>query len=94
MQQHVIVGVQRFELTEWKLVGIIWGKLVKKAVVETPEGKSYLIKVGTQIGRMDGIVKAITNNEVVIQEFTKDYLGNRLEKITLFKIERKQGSNN
>lgn len=86
-----MVGVQRYELTELSLVGIIWGELGRKAVVETPEGKSYLIKVGTPIGKRDGIVKAITKNELVIQEFTSDYLGNRLEKITLLKIERKPG---
>jgi len=86
-----MVGVQRYELAELTLVGIIWGELGRKAVVETPEGKSYLITVGTPIGKRDGVVKAITKNELVIQEFTSDYLGNRLEKITLLKIERKPG---
>ncbi|MGA1843844.1 MAG: pilus assembly protein PilP [bacterium] len=85
-----LIGVQRYDLSELKLVGIVWGALGRKGVVETPEGKSYLVKDGTPIGDDNGMVKAITNQEVVIQEFETDYLGNRIEKITVMKIEHKE----
>ena len=85
-----LIGVQRYDLSELKLVGIVWGALGRKGVVETPEGKSYLVKDGTPIGKDNGMVKAITNQEVVIQEFETDYLGNRIEKITVMKIEHKE----
>jgi type IV pilus assembly protein PilP len=85
-----VFGVQRYELAELKLVGIIWGELGRKGVVETPEGKSYLVKVGTLIGKNGGVVKAITNQEVVIQEFVTDYLGNNIENISIIKIQRKE----
>lgn len=85
-----LFGVQRYDLAELKLVGIVWGELGRKGVVETPEGKSYLVKVGTHIGKKGGIVKAITNQEVVVQEFVTDYLGNNIENISLIKIQRKE----
>lgn len=85
-----LFGVQRYDLAELRLVGVIWGELGRKGVVETPEGKSYLVKTGTLIGKNGGVVKAITNQEVVIQEFVTDYLGNDIEKISILKIQRKQ----
>lgn len=85
-----LIGVQRYDLSELKLVGIVWGELGRKGVVETPEGKSYLVKDGTPVGKDNGMVKAITNQEVIIQEFETDYLGNRIEKITVMKIEHKE----
>lgn len=85
-----LFGVQRYDLTELKLVGIIWGNLGRKGVVETPEGKSYLLKVGTLVGKNGGVVKAITNQEVVIQEFVTDYLGNNVENISVLKIQHKE----
>jgi len=85
-----MIGVQRYDLSELKLVGIVWGELGRKGVVETPEGKSYLVADGTPIGKDNGTVKAITNHEVIIQEFETDYLGNRIEKIIVMKIEHKE----
>ena len=85
-----LFGVQRYDLAELRLVGIIWGGLGRKGVVETPEGKSYLVKVGMPIGKNGGVVKAITNQEVVIQEFVTDYLGNEIENISIIKIQRKE----
>ncbi|MGA1863730.1 MAG: pilus assembly protein PilP [bacterium] len=85
-----LFGVQRYDLAELKLVGIIWGDLGRKGVVETPEGKSYLLKVGTLVGKNGGVVKAITNQELVIQEFVTDYMGNNIENISVIKIQHKE----
>jgi type IV pilus assembly protein PilP len=84
------LGVQRYDLTELNLVGIIWGELGRKAVVETPEGKCYLINAGMLIGKQNGVIKAITNQEVVIQELVTDYLGKQVEKISVLKIQHKE----
>lgn len=83
-------GLQKYDLTELKLGGIVWGSLGRKGVVETPEGKSYIIRVGTPIGKKGGMVKEITNKEVVILEFTTDYLGKRTSKHTVLKLQNKE----
>lgn len=85
-----LFGLQKFELTELNLVGIVWGTLGIKAVIETPDGKSYLAAVGTPIGKNDGTVKSMTTEELFIQEFGKDYLGNTVEKVTVLKIKPNQ----
>lgn len=83
-------GLRKYELTEVNLVGIIWGSLGTKAVLETPEGKSYIIKQGTLIGKKGGIVKNITNRQIEIQEFTTDYLGNQIEKTSILRLQHKE----
>ncbi len=80
------VGLQKYEISELTFVGIVNDASGKKGVIETPEGKSYIIKIGSLIGKKDGSVKDITNKEVVIQEVTYDYLGNKLQKTSTLKL--------
>jgi len=80
-------GLQKYELSELNLVGIIGDSSERRGVVETPEGKSFIIKTGQLIGKKDGIIKDITDKEIVIQEIAYDYLGNRIEKISTLKLQ-------
>jgi len=45
--------------------------------VEDSAGLGYLVKVGTRIGANDGTIKAIRENEVVVEEFFMDLYGVR-----------------
>lgn len=81
-------GLEQYELDEIKLVGIIWGSSEKRAVVETPEEKAYIIKTNTPIGKRKGIVKSITDDEVIIQEINTDYFGNKIEKLSTLKLQK------
>jgi type IV pilus assembly protein PilP len=69
--------LERFELSQLKLVGIIWDPKQPRAMVEDNAGLGYTLKVGTPIGSNEGKVKAIHRNEVVIEEFYSDVSGAR-----------------
>jgi type IV pilus assembly protein PilP len=69
--------LERLELSQLKLVGIVWDIGDPRAMVEDSGGLGYVIKVGTPIGSNDGRVKAIHRNEIVIEEFYSDDYGAR-----------------
>jgi len=70
--------LQRYELGELKLVGVIWVKAGARALVEDAEGKGYTVNVGTRIGRSGGVVIRITDREVVVREEMVGVRGDRI----------------
>ena len=69
--------LERYELGQLKLVGVIWNSNEPRAMVEDSVGLGYVVKVGTPIGASDGTVKAIKQNEITIEEFFVDLYGAR-----------------
>lgn len=69
--------LERYELGQLKLVGIVWDVKEPKAMVEDAAGLGYIIKVGALIGTNEGKVKTIRPNEVVIKETYTDFYGAR-----------------
>lgn len=69
--------LERYEIGQLKLVGIIWGIKEPRAMVEDAAGLGYIVKVGTVIGPNEGKVKAIKPAEVVIEESYVDFYGAR-----------------
>jgi Tfp pilus assembly protein PilP len=69
--------LEHFDLSQLKLVGIVWDTKDPRAMVEDSSGLGYVVKVGTPIGANDGKVKAIYRNEVVVEEFFADDYGAR-----------------
>ncbi len=66
--------LQQVNLSQLKLVGIVWKIDEPKAMVEDSSGLGYVIKLGTPIGdcKYDGKVKAIRPSEIVIEEKFRD----------------------
>ncbi|MFQ5597715.1 MAG: pilus assembly protein PilP [Nitrospiria bacterium] len=60
--------LQRKDISELKLIGIIWGSLGPSAIITVPTGEGYPVRVGTRIGLNRGVVKRITQNAVVVEE--------------------------
>ena len=69
--------LERYELGQLKLVGIIWGIKEPRAMVEDATGLGYVVKIGTLIGPNEGKVKAIKPAEVIIEERFTDFYGAR-----------------
>ena len=67
--------LERYELGQLKLVGIIWGIKEPRAMVEDATGLGYVVKIGTLIGPNEGKVKAIKPAEVIIEERFTDFYG-------------------
>ena len=84
--------LQRFSTEEFRLTGIVLSGTKKFAMVESPEGKHYILHRNTLIGVNEGRVIKIFSDSVVVQEKIKDFEGNtNMERVVL--TLRKNGGN-
>jgi Tfp pilus assembly protein PilP len=67
--------LQRYPLGDFTLVGIVWSPAKRIAMVATPDGKGYSVRVGSRIGTADGKVRRISRDAVIIEEFRTDVFG-------------------
>lgn len=67
--------LERIELSQLKLAGVIHSVKGGKALVEEASGKGYIIGVGTFIGTRAGKVSDILKDRVVVEEEEEDALG-------------------
>lgn len=61
-------GTQKYELDQYKLVGIIWGVERPRALMEDPDKVGHVAEIGTYVGRNWGKITMITSGEVVVTE--------------------------
>lgn len=85
--------LERIDLSQLALVGVIKFSSGYKAIVEEESGKGYMIKKGTYIGTNYGQVTEIQNNQILIQEKVKDLLGKYQDKTSKLKLQKPLGEN-
>lgn len=69
--------LERYELGQLKLVGVIWDIKQPNAIVEDAAGLGYVVKTGTPIGANEGKVKRIQPAGLIIEEFEIDVFGSK-----------------
>ncbi|MCP9469057.1 MAG: pilus assembly protein PilP [Nitrospira sp.] len=84
--------LQRVGLTELNLIAIVWGTHGYTAMVQTPEGHGYSIRRGTRIGQNNGVVSAITERGIIVQERFTDVYGRKQEREFVKLLHPKEGS--
>jgi len=82
--------LERYNLSEFKLTGIVWGGFGYNAMLEGPDGKGYFVRVGTIVGPNRGVVKKITQNTMVVEEKYKTYTGETERKEIVVELRKKQ----
>jgi len=85
-----VLPLEQFEVNEYELVSIVIGSEIKKAMVQDLTGKGFLIQVGTRIGKRNGKVIQITDRQVVVEEFSQDFLGRKSSRKILLSIPQPQ----
>lgn len=70
-----LTPLERVDLSQLKLVGIIQAPNENKALVEEASGKGYIIKKGTFIGIHAGRVLEIQKDRVIVEEEVENVLG-------------------
>jgi type IV pilus assembly protein PilP len=68
--------LEKIDLSQLRLVGIILASSGNKALVEESNGKGYVIKKGTFMGTNAGKVVKIEKDKVVVAEEYEDVVGN------------------
>jgi type IV pilus assembly protein PilP len=80
-----LTPLQKFEISQLKLVAIISTPEGNIAMVEDATGKGYFLKKGTWIGKNDGKVTKILNDKVIIEEVYQDIFGKtKTNEISIF----------
>lgn len=83
--------LEKIELDQLKLRAIIIAPSGNKALVEEANGKGYIIRRGTYIGRHDGKVIKILKGMVVVEELTENLEGKMTVKEKEIKLPKPPG---
>jgi len=67
--------LERYDLEELRLVGVIDAGGSYRGLVEVADGKSYFLGSGTRVGRNGGVVSRVLQDRVVITETYRNPLG-------------------
>lgn len=67
-----LLPIQSYELTKFKVAGIIVGLKENTALVIDPAGKGYVVKQGMLIGSNDGRITRITATTIEVVESNND----------------------
>lgn len=67
--------LQKYEIDQYQLVGIVWGVERPRALVQDPEGVGHVMEIGTYIGKNWGKVTQITEKEILVTEEYQTYEG-------------------
>jgi len=85
--------LERIDLSQLTLVGVIKFTSGYQAIVEEQSGKGYVIKKGTYIGTNYGQVADIQDDRIVVQEKVKDLLGKYQDRKSHLKLQKPLGEN-
>jgi Tfp pilus assembly protein PilP len=86
--------LQRYSLDQLKVVGIIGGGNVRKALLEDDVGKGYVVAVGDPVGSEGGEITAIAKDRIIIESTYHDVLGNKkVRRITKKLYTAEEGEN-
>lgn len=83
--------LEKMDLNQLKLVGIIRAESGNRALVEEASGKGYIISKGTYIGIHSGQVSEILKDRVVVEEEYEDIKGEITTRKRELKIEKPPG---
>lgn len=87
-----LTPLEKYEISQLKLVAIISTPEGNIALIEDSVGKGYFLKKGTGIGKNDGKVTKILKDKVIIEETYQDILGQKkINEISLFLHQLEEG---
>jgi type IV pilus assembly protein PilP len=80
-----LLALQKFELSQLSLVGIIWDVKHPKAMIKDPTGKTHVVSTNTKVGPRNGYIAVIREGEMVVVE-TQDQEGKLVSSAQVVKI--------
>ncbi|MDW7756817.1 MAG: pilus assembly protein PilP [Desulfuromonadales bacterium] len=86
-----LTPLQKFDLSQLKLIGIILGKGDPVAMVIAPDQKSYILKRGVKVGRSGGVVTLVEKDAVLVRETYRDMMGQEQQSIQKIQLPQREG---
>src|SRR5947209_12316232 len=78
--QSQMPPLQRVQISDMKLLGIMWGGYGYYGLIQTPDGKGYTVKEGMLLGTNNGVIRTITDQAIIVSEPTIDIAGRKSTK--------------
>lgn len=86
--------LQRYSLDQLKVVGIIAGGTMRKALLQDDVGKGYVVSAGDAVGSEGGIITSIQEDRIIIESTYRDVLGKeKVRRITKKLYVSEEGEN-
>lgn len=77
VKAELLSPLQRYEVGQLKLVGVIHDVTPPRAMVEDSAGLGFILMPGTPIGPNGGVVTEIKPRQVVVEEWHTDVIGEK-----------------
>lgn len=74
-EKKALGPLENLDVSALKIVAILNKGGSNLAMAELPDGKGYLIRPGMKVGLYDGVVTAIENDKLVVEEDIVDVFG-------------------
>jgi len=69
--------LERYEIGQLRLVGVVWDGATARAMVEDSAGLGYIVTAGTPIGSNGGVVRRVEPRRVLIEESAINFYGDK-----------------
>ena len=79
-------ALEEFPLESLKMVGYLYQNKIGYAVIRATDGKLHRVKAGNHIGLNFGLIKEVTDTEVIIKEMVQDSAGDWTERMTSLQL--------
>ena len=77
-EKKIVSELQNFDVSDLRLTAIVCGISEPRATIVAPDGKSYIVKTGSFIGKNWGKISRILPDKIEIVETYKDPLGRKI----------------
>ena len=84
--------LEQYDVSQMSLLAVVWSdQFSRRALVQDPVGKRYIVSNGTRMGKNEGRVTEIEDNLLVVRETYVDFLGQETTKDIEMRIRRNEG---
>jgi type IV pilus assembly protein PilP len=80
-----LLPLQQYEVTQLRLVGVIWDVRKPRAMIRDPGGRTHIVGLNTKLGPRNGYIAVIREGEMVVVE-TVEQEGRLLSTAQVVKI--------
>lgn len=78
--------LEMYAAADFKLMGVLSGGNQLRAMISSPNGKTYFVKKGMTIGTRKGTISKITETALVVREKVTNALGDEENQDTVLKL--------
>ncbi len=79
-------ALEEFPLESLKMVGYLYRNKVGYAVIRSTDGKLHRVKAGNYVGMNFGLIKEVTDTEIIIKEMVQDSAGDWTERVSSLQL--------